>query len=118
MHLIGSHTPIEIDATQITDRFLQEGVSTSLQSVGVSTPAALMATWVTGREGLERYAANVKPVTDDNPSIEYAPWVRPREITRTLPHLLALRTDPPLLHADESLRYAIRGERDTLLDFY
>jgi spermidine synthase len=118
MLLIGSHTPIEIDATQITDRFLQEGVSTSLQSVGVSTPAALMATWVTGREGLERYAANVKPVTDDNPSIEYAPWVRPREITRTLPHLLALRTDPPLLHADESLRYAIRGERDTLLDFY
>jgi len=118
MLLIGSHAPIEIDATQIANRFVQEGVSTSLQAVGVSTPAALMATWVTGRGGLERYAANVRPVTDDHPSIEYAPWVRSREITHTLPHLLALGTDPPLLNADESLRSEVRSERETLLDFY
>jgi spermidine synthase len=118
MLLIGSYSPIELDARTITNRFVQVDVSTSLKAVGISSPAALLATWVTGREGLERYAANVRPVTDDYPRIEYAPWVHPREITRTLPELLALSTDAPVMNADDALRNEIVLQRQSLLDFY
>jgi spermidine synthase len=118
MLLIGSHSPIELDVEKITRRFNQSGVSTALQAVGVSSPAALLATWVTGRDGLERYAAKARPVTDDDPRIEYASWVRPREIVQTLPRLLALRTEPPLIGADDVLRSEIAAQRDVLEDFY
>jgi spermidine synthase len=111
MLLVGSYSPIELNADQIANRFNQSGVSTPLQSVGISSPAALLATWVTGREGLERYAADAHPVTDNDPRIEYAPWVRPKEITRTLPNLLALSTDPPLTGTDDALRSEIIGQR-------
>jgi spermidine synthase len=77
-----------------------------------------MATWVTERDGLERYAANASAVTDDRPHVEYASWVRPQEITRTLPALLALYTDPPLIGADDALRSEVTRQRHTLLDFY
>ena len=118
MLLIGSNSPIELDARTITNRFVQADVSTSLKAVGISSPAALLATWVTGREGLERYAATVRPVTDDYPRIEYAPWVHPKEITVALPELLALRTDPPLVNGDDALRNEIVLRRQSLLDFY
>ena len=73
---------------------------------------------MTGRDGLERYAAQARSVTDDYPRIEYAPWVRPKEITRTLPELLSLRTVPPLLDGDTVLRGEVTGQRESLLDFY
>lgn len=118
MLLVGSLQPIELEANEIIRRFSQEQVSTALQAVGISSPAALLATWVSGREGLERYASNANPVTDDHPRIEYASWVRSGEITRTLPQLLALRTDPPLINADDALRGEIELQRKSLLDFY
>jgi spermidine synthase len=118
MMLIGSQSPVELDAQQITRRFLQSGVSTSLQAVGVSSPAALLATWVTGRDGLEHYAAHVRAVTDDSPRIEYAPWVRPREITQVLPALLELGTDAPVVGADDALRAEIAQRRRDLQNFY
>ncbi len=99
-------------------RFDQNGVSTALRAVGISTPAALLATFVTGRDGLERYANNAHPVTDNDPRIEYASWVRPKEITRTLPNLLSLRTDVPMTGGDDALRRQVSRERATLLDFY
>jgi spermidine synthase len=118
MLLVGSYSAIELDADKIASRFDQAGVSTALRAVGISSPAALLATWVTGRNGLERYAAGARPVTDEDPRIEYAPWVRPKEITRTLPNLLALRTDLPLTGADDALRGEITRQRQSLLDFY
>ena len=118
MLLIGSHQPIELDVGQITGRFMQTEVSTTLQAVGISSPAALLATWVTGREGLSQYTANANPVTDNYPRIEYAPWVRSGEIMRTLPQLLDLRTDPPLIGADDALREEIKRQRKNLLEFY
>jgi spermidine synthase len=118
MLLIGSNSPIKLEAAPIGDRFNQSGVSTALQAVGVSSPAALLATWVTGKEGLERYAGQARPVTDDDPRIEYGPWVDPKEITRTLPELLSLRTDPPLLDGDTVLRGEVTRQRESLLDFY
>jgi spermidine synthase len=118
MLLIGSHQPIELNANQIASRFSQSEVSTSLRAVGISSPAALLATWVTGREGLEHYAANARPVTDNDPRIEYSPWVRPKEIIHALPELIALRTDPPLIDADDALRSEIILQRHSLLDFY
>jgi spermidine synthase len=118
MLLIGSYSPIELDANRITNRFTQSGVSTALQAVGISSPAALLATWVTGREGLERYAADSRPVTDNHPRIEYAAWVRPLEITRVLSELLALHTDPLVTGADDALRAEIARHRRNLMDFY
>ncbi|HMD22035.1 MAG TPA: fused MFS/spermidine synthase [Alloacidobacterium sp.] len=118
MLLIGSFSPIEPDAGTVTRRFNQSGVSTALQAVGISSPAAALATWVTGRDSLERYAGNVRAVTDDYPRIEYASWVHPKEITRTLPELLALRSDLPLAEGDDVLRAEIVRQRQGLLDFY
>jgi len=118
MMLIGSQSPIDLDAQQISRRFLQSGVSTSLQAVGISSPAALLATWVTGRDGLEHYAAHVRAVTDDFPRIEYASWVRPREITQVLPALLELGTDVPVVGADDAIRAEIAQRRRELQDFY
>jgi spermidine synthase len=118
MLLTGSFSPIELDANRITNRFTQSGVSTALRAVGISSPAALLATSVTGREGLELYAGHSRPVTYDYPRIEYAPWVHPKEITRTLPDLIALRTGPPLPNGDAALRGEVTRQRQTLLDFY
>ena len=118
MLLIGSHSPIELDVNQIVNRFTQSSVSTALRSVGISSPAALLATWLTGRGGLDRYAANAMPVTDDRPRIEYSAWVRPNEITRVLPELLALRTDPVLINSDSTFEADLSRERENLMMFY
>lgn len=118
MLLIGSHDPIELDAREITTRFADPGVTTTLSAVGIKSPAALLATYITGRDGLDGYVANAEPVTDNRPRIEYANWVHPREITRTLPELLKLHSDPPLLNTDPATQHAIAAERQNLLDFY
>ncbi len=118
MLLIGSFSPIELDASRIQKRFQQPNVTAALGAVGISSPAALLATWVTGREGLETYAGKINPVTDDRPSIEYGPWTHPNEITRTLPHMLALQTEPPIQNASDDLRLQIRAERNVLTEFY
>ena len=118
MLLVGSQSPIVLDAADITRRFAQSNVSTSLQSVGVSSAAALLATWVTGRDGLERYALGSQPVTDNYPRIEYAGWVRPNEIVRSLPILMALQTDPPVIHIDEAQRAELVQRREILREFY
>jgi spermidine synthase len=118
MLLVGSDSPIHIDARKVQERFAPETVVASLKGVGIDSPAAVLATWVTGREGLEKFVANAKPVTDDRPRVEYGPWVRPLEITRVLPELLALKTEVPVEGSDDALRAEIRQKRAILMDFY
>jgi predicted membrane-bound spermidine synthase len=116
--MIGSFEPILLDARRITQRFDEPEVAAALGEVGVASPAALLATWVTGREGMERFASDAQPVTDDRPRIECSAWVRPDELTRVLPELLALASEPPIISAGESFRAEISQERSNLLDFY
>jgi hypothetical protein len=118
MLLVGSLSPVPLEAARIAARFEQPRVRESLGAVGISSPAALLATWVTDRAGLECYAGDARPVTDDRPRIEYAPWVRSGEIVRVLPKILELATDPPLSGADPALRDAIARERKILWAFY
>lgn len=118
MLLIGSASPIEIDPMQVAQRFNQDKLRATLNAVGIASPAALLSTWITGKEGLDQYAHNARPVTDDRPRIEYAPWVGPLEITRVLPELLALRTEPPLVGQNPTLTNEITLQRQNLLDFY
>ncbi len=118
MLLVGSLQPLTLDLNQIAARFNQPQVSASLREVGIDSPAALVATWITDRDGLERYAGKAAPVTDDRPRIEYASWVRRGEIAKTLPALLALRTPPPILNADESFWIDVAEQREQLLAFY
>lgn len=118
MLLVGSYSPISLDADQISRRFSQADVATALQSVGVASPAALLATWITDRIGLERFAASAPAVTDDHPRIEYSAWVHPREIVTTLPDLLALSTDPTVANMDDAARTAMNAQRDVLRSFY
>jgi predicted membrane-bound spermidine synthase len=116
--LIGSLEPMELDVQRIVARFNQPGVAGALREVGIGSPAALLATWITDRNGMERYAADAPAVTDDRPRIEYASWVRAKEVTRVLPRLLDLRTDPPLLNANAAFLAALADERQRLLTFY
>ncbi len=118
MLLVGSMEPLPLDAARIAARFAAPQVAAALAEVGVDTPAALLATWVTDHAGLARFAGATPAVSDDRPAIEYAAWVRPREISRTLPALLAQRSEPPLISADPALTRAIAGERDELDLFY
>jgi spermidine synthase len=118
MLLVGSLTPIELDASRISQRFSQPSVSAALKDVGVVSPAALLATWMMGKEGLERYADGVLPVTDDRPRIEYSSWVRPNEIIRVLPELLALKTEPTLTKSNPTLQLDVDAEREILTKFY
>ena len=118
MLLIGSLEPIELDAARISERFGQPGVSAALREVGVASPAALMATYVTDHAGLARYAQDAPATTDDRPRIESAAWLRRGEFARVLPGVLALRTDPTLVDADDPLLAAVAAERRRLLDFY
>jgi spermidine synthase len=117
MLLIGSYSPIELDADRIGRRYEQPAVQKSLNAVGIFSPAGLLATWVMDRDGLEHYAGNALAVTDNHPRIEYASWVRPNEITRTLPELLALRSDPKIA-GGSNLAQEIQQQRQSLTDFY
>ena len=116
--LIGSLSPIELDAQQITARFNQPEVASTLQEIGIKSPAALFATWMMNRDGLVRYAGDAPAVTDDQPRIEYAAWVQPGELTRVLPQLLTLRTAAPIHGADAAFLAKVREEQDSLLAFY
>jgi spermidine synthase len=116
--LVGSLSPIELDANQISARFNQPRVAAALREVGIASPQALLATWVTGRDGLEHYAQKMPPVTDDRPRIEYASWVRPDEIVRALPEFLSLHSELPLVNSDQNFKAAIEDDRERLLNFY
>jgi len=118
MLLIGSLQPLQLDVPRIRQRLAQAPVAETLAEVGVASPEALLATWVTDRTGLEHYAGDALPVTDDQPRIEYAPWVRPREITRVLPALLALRSAPPLQGAAPAFASAVNDQWRSLARFY
>lgn len=118
MLLIGSLQPLQLNVPRIRERLAQPAVAAALAEVGIDSPQALLATWVTDRSGLERYAADALAVTDDQPRIEYANWVRPREITRALPALLALRTPVPLEGAEPAFASAINDQWQTLQLFY
>lgn len=118
MLLVGSNDPIDLDATQIEQRFNQPTVRASLREVGVGSPGALLATWVADRAALERYAGDTPAVTDDRPSIEYATWVRRDEIVRVLPELMKLQTPPPVHSASADLQSEIQLQRDVLFTFY
>jgi spermidine synthase len=118
MLLMGSMEPVDLDVPRIIERFNQPELASAMREVGISSAAALMATWVTDRAGLETYAGNALPVTDDQPRIEYADWVRYDELQRTLPRLMELRTNAPLLGADPSFLKSVSFERQNLLLFY
>ncbi|NVD42536.1 fused MFS/spermidine synthase [Ensifer sp. HO-A22] len=118
MLLVGSLQPQEIDATRIAERMKERPIAAALGEVGISGPADLLATWMMDRSGLERYAGSALPVTDDQPRIEYASWVRPDELQRTLPALIALRTQAPLLAVDPATKTAIAEAHNRLLLFY
>lgn len=118
MLLIGSLEPQEFDATRIAERMKERPIAAALGEVGISGPADLLATWMMDRSGLERYAGAARPVTDDQPRIEYAGWVRPDELQRTLPAMIALRTDLPLTAADPAIETSIAEARNRLMLFY
>ncbi|WP_260735177.1 fused MFS/spermidine synthase [Tunturiibacter lichenicola] len=118
MLLVGSMSPIELNPQEITKRFNQPTVVSSLQEVGVKSPAALLATWMMDQEGVKHYVGDAPAVTDNNPSIEYAAWVRPGAIQSVLPKLLALRTPPPVRSADSSFLSEIQEQQASLFGFY
>jgi len=118
MLLIGSLSPIELNLDRISQRFNQTAISDALKEVGISSSAALLATWVMGREGLDHYAGTALPVTDDRPRIEYSSWPRQDEITRVLPELLALRSEPPVIDSSDTSLANISEERENLMAFY
>jgi spermidine synthase len=118
MLLIGSDTPLTLDAAEIARRFGQPEVAGALKEVGIASAAALLATWITDYAGLDRYAGTAPAVTDDRPRIEYSSWVRLGEFQRILPNLLALQTPPPLTNADEAFRASVAAERELLHTFY
>lgn len=118
MLLVGSLDHIELDATQIEQRFNQPSVAASLREVGIASPGALLATWVADRAALDRYAGDTAPVTDDRPNIEYATWVRRDEILRVLPELVTLQTPPPVRGASAALQAEMQMQHDVLFTFY
>jgi spermidine synthase len=118
MLLVGSLSPIELNPQEITWRFNQPTVASSLQEIGIKSPAALLATWMMDQEGVKRYVGDVPAVTDNKPSIEYTSWVRPGEIKSVLPKLLALRTPPPVIGTDSKLLSEIQEQQDSLFSFY
>jgi spermidine synthase len=118
MLLVGSVEPIQLEATRVAERFARPGISAALKEVGVASPSALLATYITDRAGLERFARDTPPTTDDRPRIEYAAWLRSGEFSRVLLRVLAQRTDPSIVDADEPLMAAIATERRRLSDFY
>ena len=118
MLLIGLLEPVELDVQRISARFNQPEVAAALREVGIASPAALLATWVMDRAGLETYAGDALPVTDNQPRIEYTDWVRYDELQRTLPHLMELRTKPPLSRADADFEKSVAMQRQLLLFFY
>jgi spermidine synthase len=118
MLLVGSETPIRLDASAMARRFASETVVASMKAVGVGSPGAVMATWMMGRKELEKFAGAAKVVTDDRPRVEYGSWVRPNEITRVLPQLMALQTLVPVEGADSALQSEIAMRHGTLMNFY
>ncbi|BBH45657.1 hypothetical protein KU43P_21340 [Pseudomonas sp. KU43P] len=118
MLLIGSLQPLQLDVPRIRERLAQPPVAAALAEVGVDSAQSLLATWITDRAGLERFAGDAPPVTDDQPRIEYAGWVRPREITRVLPTLLALKGAPPLQGAEPGFSSAVNDRWRVLERFY
>ena len=117
MLLVGSTSPIRLDAAQIVTRYSRSETAAALRTVGVKSAAALLGTWITDRSGLERYAGDTPAVTDDRPRIEHAAWVRRGEFQRVLPRVLALATDVPI-DGDERFTSAVDAERRALLAFY
>jgi predicted membrane-bound spermidine synthase len=118
MLLVGSRELLVLNAERIAQRFQQSEVEAALREVGINSPAALLATWVTDRHGLEQFARNARAVSDDRPSIEYSTWVRPGEVTRVLPELIELSTEPPLQGASKEFQDALADEQDRLGGFY
>jgi len=118
MLLVGSMTPMELDASRIASRMAEPQVAATLAEVGVGSPAALLATWVTDRKGLAAWVGDAPAVTDDHPRIEYGAWLRPGVFQQTLPSLLALRTPPPVVNPGDELTAAIAAEGERLGLFY
>jgi spermidine synthase len=116
--LVGSQSPIELDANRMAARFKEPQVAEALREVGISSPEELLALWLTDKNGLEHYAQKAPPVTDNYPRIEYATWVRPDEIVRALPEWLSLRSDPPTTGTDQASLALVAESRARLLDFY
>ncbi len=116
--LLGSLSPIEIDTSQISARYRQQGVEEALREMGIVSPAALLATFVTGRDGLEHYTNDAEAVTYDRPRIEYGPWVLSGDFERTFSHVMDLRSYPPLKGADLALTAEVANQREILLGFY
>lgn len=118
MLLIGSLAPQSLDADKIARRFDDPVLAAALAEIGVRGAADLLATWMMDRAGLEHYAGNALAVTDDHPRIEYGTWVRSDEIQRTLPALIAERTELPVKVADPDFEKLVSKSHNQLMLFY
>lgn len=118
MMLIGSMTPIELDAIKISSRFEQPDVSKTLKEVGIESPSALLATYICDRSGLVDYAGSSPSVTDNQPRIEYASWVLKEDFSTTLIALMAHQSEPVFVNANQEVLSAIAYQRQTLQTFY
>ena len=104
MLLVGSTSPIRLDAAQIVTRYSRSETAAALRTVGVKSAAALLGTWITNRSGLERYTGDTPAVTDDGPRIEHAAWVRRGEFQRVLPRVWRWRRTCPSTETSVSHR--------------
>jgi spermidine synthase len=118
MLLIGSDTPFALDLPTIAARMRVPPTADALRDVGIASPAAMIATWVTDRDGLLHFTGDAAAVSDDRPGIEYASWVRPGVLSRILPDLIALRSEPPVQGGDAAFAADLTAERAALDALY
>lgn len=84
--LVGSVSPLTIDANRLLDAFRHPELGKALRSIGLEDDLSLLGTFLHGPEGLQSYAGQAPIVTDDRPWLEYRfsevrpvdPWLRRR----------------------------------------
>lgn len=118
MLLIGANDPIKLDYERMRSRFEQPQVKQALSEVGITSVSALLSTYVTDRRQLLAVSENVPPVTDDNPTIEYSTWTRVNAFERTLPLLMGLASEPPVIGMPANAKELLGTEREGLFSFY
>lgn len=118
MLLIGSNDPIKLDYERMRSRFEQSKVKQALSEVGITSVSALLATYVTDRRQLLAVSENAAAVTDDNPTIEYSTWTRVNAFEQTLPMLMGLASEPPVVGMPTDANKLFTKEREGLFSFY
>ena len=98
--LVGSASPVFIDAARLREAFGNPELGKALQDIGVEDELSLLGAFLRGPETLQAYAGQAPIVTDDRPLLEYGVSelrpVDPRLRTRSLAELLQyLHNMPP-----------------------